>query len=154
MTYVSGWRPEGQEYDEYLHGPKTGVFKSCKVCKGIHETSRWPDNCKTETPWMRSDLPSPMIISDSLPDIMHPITGRPVDSKSKLRADYKRRGVEEVGNEQLPGKREKTDKEIERDIAQDVKRTLETLKSDNVSNGEMQNMLRAPAPSSMGITVV
>jgi hypothetical protein len=40
-----------------------------------------------------------MLISDSLPDLQSMVDGKRYDSKSALRASYKRRGVVELGND-------------------------------------------------------
>jgi hypothetical protein len=41
----------------------------------------------------------PFVISDALPDLTHPITGKPMDSKSNFRAVTRAAGCVEVGNE-------------------------------------------------------
>jgi hypothetical protein len=41
----------------------------------------------------------PYVISDALPDMIHPITGKPMDSKSNFRAVTRANGCVEVGNE-------------------------------------------------------
>lgn len=45
----------------------------------------------------RSEAPN--VITDSLPDLRHPITGKPMDSKSQFRAVTRAHGCVEVGNE-------------------------------------------------------
>lgn len=42
---------------------------------------------------------APNVITDSLPDLRHPITGKPMDSKSQFRAVTRAHGCVEVGNE-------------------------------------------------------
>jgi len=48
---------------------------------------------------------APHIISDSLPDMIHPITGKPMDSKSKFREVTRANGCVEVGNEKQVDRR-------------------------------------------------
>jgi hypothetical protein len=130
----------GETCERYMGA---AAIRQCKTCGGWHALDRWNDNCRPEPNWNRSDHPSPHYISDSLPDIMNPLTGEPIDSKRALRKQYREAGVEEVGDQEQ--KRVITETS-EREIAMDVKRTLETLKSDNMSNDQVANMLRAPAP--------
>lgn len=139
----------GESCERYMGAAQ---IRHCKTCGGWHPLDRWSGNCLPEYNWNRSELPSPQFISDTLPDIMNPLTGKPIDSKSALRKQYKAAGVEEIGNEQI-ARPERSERQIEADVARDVKRTLETLKSDNISNDEMRNMLRSPAPVEHGITV-
>lgn len=136
-------------------------IRKCTTCGGWHALDRWSHNCLPEPNWNRSELASPGFISDTLPDIMNPLTGLPVSSKSELRRQYKAAGVEEVGNEGVkthPSERvcvpETDEKALERQVATSVKQTLETLRSDNVSNEQMANMLRAPAPKNdLGLAI-
>jgi IMP dehydrogenase/GMP reductase len=114
-----------------------------------------------EPNWNRSELASPGIISDTLPDIMNPLTGMPISSKSELRKQYKAAGVEEVGNEGIrthPSERvcvpETPDRVLERQVAETVKQSLSQLTTDSLSNDQMANMLRAPAPKNdLGLAV-
>jgi hypothetical protein len=55
-----------------------------------------PDDVRPER--ARSDLPTPMYISDHLPDLIGP-GGRPYSSKSELRREYRARGLVELGND-------------------------------------------------------
>lgn len=137
-------------------------IRKCKTCGGDHPLDRWPGNCMPERNWNESDLPvCRSFISDTLPDIKNPLTGLPISSKSELRRQYKAAGVEEVGNEGVgthPSERvcvpETDEKALERQVATSVKQTLETLRSDNVSNEQMANMLRAPAPKNdLGLAI-
>lgn len=47
----------------------------------------------------RSDLPTPMIITDTMDALQHPCTGEMVTSKSAFRALTKAHGCIEVGND-------------------------------------------------------
>jgi len=125
-------------------------IRQCKVCTGWHALDRWNHNCMPPVDPNRSELPSPMVIRDGLPDIMNPLTGNPIDSKRALRAQYRAAGVEEVGNEK---QKRRVHEPSEADIQNEVRKTIETLSSDNVSNDEMNNMLRSPAPTAMGLSV-
>lgn len=99
---VNGWR--SGEYDEFVSGPKSGTFKTCRFCGGLHEVSAWPDNHREPEYDLRSDLGSPFVISDSLENfgldgIQSQADGRHYTSKSRLRADYRARGMIEIGND-------------------------------------------------------
>lgn len=52
----------------------------------------------------QGELCAPMIISDTQPAMMSMTDGKHYDSKSALRKEYKRAGVEEVGTEKVKGK--------------------------------------------------
>lgn len=160
MTIIAGWRPEGATYDEFASGPKTGRFRNCKICGGMHSTAKWPDNCKAETPWLRSDLASPMIISDKL-DLdgvngmvsMH--DGRRYDSK---RAYYKslRQGGCEIDDRKEPTlthTNEQPDAAHLREVEETVNEAYEQLHSDSFSNDQMANMLRDKQESVGGFHV-
>lgn len=47
----------------------------------------------------RSDLPGPMIISDTMEPVQSQLDGKFYDSKAALRSTYKAAGVVEVGND-------------------------------------------------------
>lgn len=47
----------------------------------------------------RSHLPCPMVIRDDMEPVQSQVTGRWHTSKSGIRAEYKRHGVVEVGND-------------------------------------------------------
>lgn len=71
----------------------------CKTCGGWHDLDRpWPDNCR-EPVWTRQHLAAPRINADSMNPVQSMTNGRYYDSKSALRAEYKRAGVIEVGND-------------------------------------------------------
>lgn len=132
---------------------KGGRYVKCRCgCGDIFNLAAWPHN----HPWpyqieeARSDLPSPQVVRDGLPDIMNPLNGRPIDSKRALRKQYRAAGVEEVGADKSHVRRERY--KVDRaGIVKDVKRVLETWKSDNLSNDQMDNMLREQPPSAMGM---
>lgn len=132
-------------------------IRKCKTCGGDHPLDRWPGNCMPERNWNESDLPvCRQFISDNLEALSNVnglrsmVSGQQYTSKAALRAEYKRAGVEEVGNESVKQFKKEA---CETDIAGDIKATIEQLTSDNISNDELKNMLRAPAPVEHGITV-
>lgn len=94
----------GQNYDEYLMGPKSGTFRKCRACGDLHDICNWPDNHFEEPP-PRSELAAPAFISDNLESlgglngIQNQADGRFYTSKAKLRADYRARNMLEVGND-------------------------------------------------------
>jgi hypothetical protein len=72
----------------------------CKYCRGWHDLDApWPDNCLPERNMKRADLPSPMLIIDTMQPVQSMLDGKMYDSKSALRATYKAAGVVEVGND-------------------------------------------------------
>lgn len=98
----------------------------CRACGGWHELGNpWPRECvghfavRTSA---RSDLPRPMVISDSLDGLQSMVSGERFDSKSDLRRHYKANGVVEVGNETIrPKDNDDADislPAIEREVAQ------------------------------------
>ena len=93
-------------YDDYLSGPRSGQFMACKTCGGMHETSHWPHNCMPEQFDLETELNvCRNFISDNLESIgglngiQCQASGLRFTSKSKLRREYKARGVIEVGND-------------------------------------------------------
>jgi len=106
----------GQNYDEYLMGPKSGTFRKCKACGDFHDIYNWPANHWEEPP-LRSELASPAFISDNLESIgglrglQCQVSGKWFTSKAKMRAEYKARGVTEMGNDKpTPLKKPKPDR--------------------------------------------
>lgn len=71
----------------------------CRVCKGWHEPEAWPHNCMPERNLARSDIPGPMIISDTMEPVQSQLDGKFYDSKAALRSTYRAAGVVEVGND-------------------------------------------------------
>lgn len=71
----------------------------CKICGGWHNLKAWPHNCLPERNMKRSDLPGPMIITDTMDPVQSMASGAYYESKSALRAEYKRLGVTEVGTD-------------------------------------------------------
>lgn len=77
------------------------TFRLCKCCGDLHDLAKpWPHNCISHFgPSNRSALSAPRIVRDTMGDMQSMVTGRWHDSKSGLRAEYRREGVLEVGNE-------------------------------------------------------
>lgn len=132
-------------------------IRTCKTCGGDHPLDRWPGNCFEEPNWNRSELPSPRLISDNLPGDLNGMVSmhdmKRYDSKAKYYRSLREGGCEIVGNEKLGPRRERPEREVEADIAMDVKDALEQLKTDSLSNDQMGNMLKAPAKVEGGFTV-
>lgn len=81
-------------------------IRQCKVCGGWHPLDRWGGNCFDEPNWLETDLNvCRNFVSDNLEGIgglngiQCQASGLHFTSKSKLRREYKARGVIEVGNE-------------------------------------------------------
>lgn len=77
-----------------------------------------------------------MVISDSLPDLLHPATGKRYDSKSRFRAETRVRGLVEFGTEQQ--KRRPVEMSP---VAPAIKQAIEKLRS-----GYRPQMERATVP--------
>lgn len=89
---------------------------------------------KRETPPARSDLPFPRIMSDVMEPVQSQLDGKLYDSKSALRATYRRAGVTEVGNDPqrlAPRKKKPVDR-------RQVKTTLEKAEA-RFNRGERVN---------------
>jgi hypothetical protein len=106
----------GQNYDDYLMGPKSGTFRKCKACGDLHDIYDWPDNHFEEPP-PRSELAAPFFISDNLEGqaglngFQSMADGRWYTSKAKMRAEYRARGMVEMGNDKpSPMKKPKPDR--------------------------------------------
>jgi len=81
-------------------------------------------------PAARSALPRPMIISDTLADVVNPINGKPYDSKSAYYRDVKAAGCTIMGNDTIEAKDHDEGPplaEIERDVAQTIERIAPEL---------------------------
>ncbi|MET0568773.1 MAG: hypothetical protein ABWZ74_06810 [Hyphomicrobiaceae bacterium] len=74
------------------------TYRRCRACGAYHWTDDWPDN-HVEPEADRSPLAAPNVISDTMPAVMSMGDGKMYDSKSAIRAHYKRDGFTEVGNE-------------------------------------------------------
>lgn len=111
----------GQNYDEYMMGPRSGTFRKCKACGDLHDIYNWPDNHYEEPP-PRSELGAPFLISDNLESIgglnglQCQVSGKFFTSKKLMRDEYRARGVVEMGNDKPPSpKRPKPDRKAIRD---------------------------------------
>lgn len=93
-----------------------------------------PVDRKKETPPARSDLPFPRVMSDAMDPVQSQASGKFYDSKSAMRAEYKRLGMVEVGNDPArhkPRQRKKPD-------ARQIKTTLEKAEA-RFNRGERVN---------------
>lgn len=71
----------------------------CRVCDRWHDLDKpWPSRCRAPAPAI-SDLPFPMVMSDTMDPVQSQVTGQMYDSKRALRAEYKQHNVVEVGND-------------------------------------------------------
>lgn len=70
----------------------------CRFCGGWHNVEAWPHNCVEWEPDLQH-LPAPRINGDNLNAVQSMTNGKWYDSKSALRAEYRRAGVVEVGND-------------------------------------------------------
>jgi hypothetical protein len=109
-------------YDEYLNGPKSGTFMRCKICGDMHDVYNWPGNHMPEQYDLQSELGAPYFISDNLESlgglngIQSMADGKFYTSKAKLRAEYRARGLTEMGNSKpAPFKKPKPDRKAIRD---------------------------------------
>jgi hypothetical protein len=69
----------------------------------------------------RSDLPCPMIMSDTMEPVQSMLDGKMYDSKARLRRTYRDAGVVEVGNDPArlrPRQRPKPDKKAIRETVE------------------------------------
>lgn len=84
------------------------TYRKCKFCGDFHDVHDWPDNHREWVPDNRNwELAAPSVINDNLDYVQSQADGKRYTSKRKLRAEYKARGVVEVGNEN-PGAHRKT----------------------------------------------
>src|SRR5690349_10295667 len=65
------------------------------------------------------------VISDHIPDLVHPATGKKMDSKSAFRAVTKAHGMIEMGNEKQRDRRAPVHQDFSRDVAEAVRKVNE-----------------------------
>lgn len=143
----------GATYDEYLHGPKAGVFMRCKVCAEMHDVYDWPHNHMPEQYDLRSELGAPFLISDNLESlgglngVQSMADGRFYTSKAKMRAEYRARGMTEMGNDKAPAfKKPKPDRKAIRDA---VKRAAWQVEHEGASATNYRKRAKR-APTAFG----
>lgn len=79
--------------------------KYCTKCQSIHEQEPNYERCPKEGMSKFSDMPSPMVIMDTMPAVQSQVDGKMYTSKAALRATYKPSGnaegkeYVEVGND-------------------------------------------------------
>ena len=138
-------------YDEYLNGPRSGTFMKCQVCGELHELSHWPHNHMPEQFDLAHEYAGIGIISDNLESlgglngIQCQASGLHFTSKSKLRAEYRARGMIEMGNSKpAPFKKPKPDKKQIRDV---VKRAMWQVEHEGATaNNYRKRAKRASTP--------
>lgn len=108
--------------------PRT-TYRKCKFCGDFHDVDNWPDNHREWIPDNRNhELAAPSVISDNLDYVVNHASGERFTSKRALRADYRARGVVEVGNEDPGAHRVKPDrKKQRRDVKDAVERAVNTI---------------------------
>ena len=81
------------------------ALRLCRVCEDWHSTNAaWPRECAGHfrvMTYSRSDLPVPMIISDTLHDVVNPLDGKPYDSKSNYYRTVRENDCQILGNETI-----------------------------------------------------
>lgn len=124
-------------------------YRLCPYCGDLHNVAAWPANHMPPDYDLRSDLPAPAIITDTLPGGIHGMRsmadGKVYDSKQRYYASLKASGHEIVGNDSSfkePERKYIADTTLE----QDVRDAKDMLSSDMLSDGEMANMMRAISP--------
>lgn len=112
----------------------------CKICGGDHPQDRIPGNCLPEPNWNESDLPvCRSFISDNLESIgglngvQSMADGRWYTSKAKMRADYRARGLTEMGTEKPHLKSRPTPKVDKAKIRDDIRRADWLVKNEGAT---------------------
>lgn len=128
----------------------------CKYCDGWHRFDAWPHNCLPPRNLNRSDHPAPAIISDTLPGGIHGMLshadGRIYDSKQAYYKSVRAAGCEIVADDRSYQPEALAEREIDRgpseaEIRNAYIQARDTLTSDNISDDQMHNMLRAQVPA-------
>lgn len=65
------------------------------------------------------------VITDSIPDLVHPANGKKYDSKSTFRKVTKAYGFQEVGNEKQVDRRKPVHQDFSRDVVEAVRKLNE-----------------------------
>ena len=92
--------------------------------------------------WVEKHLASPKgiafvrgVISDSIPDMVHPANGKKYDSKSTFRKVTKSYGYQEVGTEKQTDRRKPIHQDFSRDVVDAVKKLNEGYRPGQQSGG-------------------
>lgn len=126
-------------------------IRQCKTCGGWHPLDRWNGNCLPERNWNESDLNvCRQFISDNLESIgglngvQCQASGIHFTSKSKMRAEYRARGVTEMGNDKpAPFKKPKPDRKAIRDAVR--RATWQVEHEGATANNYRKRAKRAPS---------
>jgi hypothetical protein len=129
----------------------------CKYCDDWHRFDAWPHNCLPPRNLNRSDHPAPYIVSDTLPGgvngMLGHADGKIYDSKQAYYKSVRAAGCEIVADdpsvrlEALYEREAPYAKVNEAEIRKAYIQARDTLTSDNISDDEMHNMLRAQVPA-------
>ena len=98
------------------------TYRWCTICGGsLHEVLNWPDNCRPEYNYAKSDLPAPAIITDTLPGgvngLYHHAERAKTDSKSEYRRWTRKNGCVELGNDR-PDMQKREEVQLARDVVE------------------------------------
>lgn len=74
------------------------TYRLCRNCGQMHDITTWPEDHRDPEP-ARSDFPSPGFIRDEMEPVQSMATGKLHTSKSGIRAEYRRLGMVEIGND-------------------------------------------------------
>lgn len=86
------------------------TYKQCKFCGDFHDVHNWPDNHREWVPDNRNhELSAPSVINDNLDYVQAQFDGTRYTSKRAYRAELRRKGYVEVGNEDPGAHRAKKD---------------------------------------------
>ena len=120
----------------------------CKICGDLHDVYNWPGNHMPEQYDLQSELGAPYFISDNLEalgglnGIQSMADGRFYTSKAKMRAEYRARGLTEMGNSKpAPFKKPKPDRKAIRDA---VKRAAWQVEHEGASAHNYRQRAKRP----------
>ena len=93
----------------------------CKVCGEWHDLEEpWPEQCIRHT-----RVHAIGVISDTIPDMVHPANGKMYDSKSTFRKVTRAYGYEEVGTEKQVDRRQAVHQDFSKDVIEAVRKINE-----------------------------
>ncbi len=97
------------------------TFRLCKFCGDLHDVENWPDNHREWLPDNRNyDLAAPSVIDDNLDYVKSMADGKRYTSKRQIRAEYRARGVVEVGDQDPGAHRKRPDRNRHRQKVSDA----------------------------------
>lgn len=126
-------------------------IRQCKTCGGWHPLDRWNGNCMPEPNWNESDLNvCRNFISDNLESIgglngiQCQASGLMFTSKSKLRREYKARGMIEVGNDAARFKQFQKPKPDRKKIKEALHKAMYAVKNEGATSANYRARSKAP----------